>query len=116
MSVYRLQNRGDRASRVVLCGQFVSSTSCLPSTSHPLYRSLMTNIAYMPETIAEHPSPLREQAYLEDVPLATPALDPGGWKLLPRVEAVGTMVPNVALIAQLSIANPVRLCFSHLTG
>lgn len=76
----------------------------------------MTNIAYMPETIAEPPSALREQAYLEEVPLAMPALDPGGWKLLPRVEAVGTMVPNVAVIAQLSIANPVRLCFSHLTG
>jgi hypothetical protein len=76
----------------------------------------MTNIAYMPETIAEPPSALREQAYVEEVPLAMPALDPGGWKLLPRVEAVGTMVPNVAVIAQLSIANPVRLCFSHLTG
>jgi hypothetical protein len=76
----------------------------------------MTNIAYMPETIAETPSALREQAYLEKVLLATPTLDPGGWKLLPRVEAVGTMVPNAPLIAQLSIANPVRLCFPHLTG
>jgi hypothetical protein len=76
----------------------------------------MTNIAYMPETIAERPSALREQAYVEKVPLATPTLDPGGWKSLPRVEAVGTMVPNAVVIAQLSIANPVRLCFSHLTG
>jgi hypothetical protein len=76
----------------------------------------MTNIAYMPGTIAEPPSALREQAYLEEVPLATPALDPGGWKLLPRVEAAGTMVPNAPVIAQLSIANPVRLCFSRLTG
>jgi len=116
MSVYRLQSRGDRASRVVLCGQFVSSTSCLPLTSHPLYRSLMTNIAYMPETIAEPPSALREQAYLEGVPLAMPTLDPGGWKLLPRVEAVGAIVPNAAVIAQLSIANPVGLSFSCLTG
>ncbi|KAF8489462.1 hypothetical protein F5888DRAFT_1808813 [Russula emetica] len=69
--------------------------------------SLMTNIAYMPETIAEPPSSLREQAYLEELPLAMPTLDPGGWKLLPRMEAVGTMVPNATLIAQLSIANPV---------
>ena len=76
----------------------------------------MTNIAYIPETIAEPPSALREQAYLEELPLAVPALDPGGWKMLPRVEAVGTMVPNATVIAQLSIANPVRLCFSHLTG
>lgn len=67
----------------------------------------MTDIVYMPETIAEPPSALREQAYLEEVPLAMPTLDPGGWKLLPRVEAVGTMVPNATLIAQLSIANPV---------
>jgi hypothetical protein len=73
----------------------------------------MTNIAYIPETVAEPPSALREQAYLEEVPLAVPALDPGGWKLLPRVESVGTMVPNATVIAQLSIANPVRLCFSH---
>jgi hypothetical protein len=77
----------------------------------------MTNIAYMPETIAEPPSALREQAYLEELPLATPALDPGGWKLLPRVEAVGpSTFPNAAVIAQLYIANPVRHCFSHLTG
>ena len=76
----------------------------------------MTNVTYMPETIAERPSALREQAYLEEVPLAMPALDPGGWKLLPQVEAVDTMVPNAALTAQLSIANPVRLCFSRLTG
>jgi hypothetical protein len=76
----------------------------------------MTNIAYMPETIAEPPSALREQAYIEELPLATPALDPGGWKLLPRVETIGTMVPNVPMIVQLSIANPVRLCFSHLTS
>jgi len=67
----------------------------------------MTDIVYMPETIAEPPSALREQAYLEEVPLAMPTLDPGGWKLLPRVEAIGTMVPNATLIAQLSIANPV---------
>ena len=76
----------------------------------------MTNIAYIPETIAEPPSALREQAYLEEVPLAMPVLDPSGWKLLPQVEAVGTMVPNASVIAQLSIANPVRPCFSHLTG
>jgi hypothetical protein len=76
----------------------------------------MTNIAYMPETIAERPSALKEQAYLEKLPLAIPALDPGGWKLLPRVEATGTMVPDATVVAQLSIANPVRLCFSNLTG
>lgn len=75
----------------------------------------MTNIAYMPETMAEPPSALREQAYLERVPLAMPTLDPGGWKMLPQVEAVDTIVPNAAVIARLSIANPVRLCFSHLT-
>ncbi len=72
----------------------------------------MTNIVYMPETVAEPPSTLREQAYLDDVPLATPTLDPGGWKLLPRVpvETAGTLVPNITVItviAQLSIANPV---------
>lgn len=116
MSVYRLQNRGHRAPRDVLGGQFVSSTSCLPSASHPFYDSLMTNIAYMPETIAERPSPLKEQAYVEELPLAIPALDPGGWKLLPQVEAIGTMVPNATVIAQLSISNPVRFCFSHLIG
>ena len=70
----------------------------------------------MPETVAEPPSALREQAYLDELPLATPVLDPGGWKLLPRVEAPGTIVPNAPVIAQLSIANPVRLRFSHLTG
>jgi hypothetical protein len=36
-------------------------------------------------------------------------------EITPRVEAVGTMVPNAAVIAQLSIATPVRLCFSSLT-
>jgi hypothetical protein len=76
----------------------------------------MTNIAYMPETIAEPPSALREQAYLEEVPLALPVLDPGGWKQLSPVEAVATMVLDATVIAQLSIANPVRLCSSHLTG
>jgi len=75
----------------------------------------MTNIVYMPETIAEPPSALREQAYLEEVSLATPTLDPGGWKSLPRVEAVDTLVANATVTAQLSIVNPVRSCFSYLT-
>lgn len=76
----------------------------------------MTDIAYIPETIADPPSALREQAYLEEVPLTMPALDPGGWKLLPRVEAVDNIVPNATVTAQLSVANPVWLRFSHLTG
>ena len=113
--MYRLQNRSDCASRVVPCEQFVSSISCLLSTPHPPYHSLMTNIVYMPETIAENPSALRERAYLDNIPVASPVLDPGGWKLLPPVEAVGTLVPNATVTAQLSIANPVRTCFSYLT-
>jgi hypothetical protein len=77
----------------------------------------MTNIVYMPETIAERPSALRERAYLEETPLAIPALDPGGWKLLPWVKAKGTLVPNATVNARLSIANPVRTqFFLHLTG
>jgi hypothetical protein len=73
----------------------------------------MTNIVYMPETVAERPSALREQAYLEEIPLAMPTLDPGGWKLFPPVKAEGTLVPNATVTAQLSIANPVRTQFSH---
>jgi hypothetical protein len=69
----------------------------------------------MPETIAESPSTLRELAYLEDIPIALPVLDSGGWKLLPPVEAAGTLIPNAIVTARLSIANPVRPCFSHLT-
>ncbi|KAF8485984.1 hypothetical protein DFH94DRAFT_162877 [Russula ochroleuca] len=68
--------------------------------------SLMTNIVYMPETIAEPPSALREQAYLKELPVALPVLDPGGWKMLPPVEAVDTLVPNATATARLSIANP----------
>lgn len=75
----------------------------------------MTPIAHMPETIAESPSALRERAYLEDVPIALPELDSGGWKLLAPVKAVGTLVSNAIVNARLSIANPVRPCFSHLT-
>ena len=75
----------------------------------------MTQIVHMPETRAESPSALRKLAYLEDIPIALPVLDSGGWKLLPPVEAVGTLVPNAIVTAQLSIANPVRLRFSHLT-
>ncbi|KAH9986500.1 hypothetical protein BJV77DRAFT_57816 [Russula vinacea] len=68
--------------------------------------SLMTNIVYMPETIAERPSALREQAYQNEHPVALPVLDPGGWKMLPPVEAVDTLVPNTTVTARLSIANP----------
>jgi hypothetical protein len=74
----------------------------------------MTNIVYMPETIAERPSALREQAYQKELPVALPALDPGGWKMLPAVEAVDTLVPNTTVTARLSIANPVRPRFSNL--
>lgn len=71
----------------------------------------------MPETIAENPSAVRKLAYLEDVPIALPVLDSGGWKVLPPVEVVGTLtlVPGAIMTARLSIANPVRPCFSHLT-
>ncbi len=75
----------------------------------------MTHIVHIPETIAENPSALREQAYLEKTPLALPALNPGGWKSLPPVEAVGTLVPKAITTARLSIANPVRSCFVDLT-
>lgn len=74
----------------------------------------MTHIVYMPETTAERPSALREQAYLEKLPLELPTLDPSGWKSLPAVKA-DTAVPNVTMTLRLSIANPVRHCSSHLT-
>lgn len=77
----------------------------------------MTDIVHVPETIAEKPSALRELAYLEDIPIALPILDSGGWKSLPPVEVVGNLVSNAVLTARLSIANPVRpSCFSHLTA
>jgi hypothetical protein len=60
----------------------------------------------MPETMAERPSTLRERAYLEGGPVATPTLDPGGWKLLPWMKAAGTLAPNAIVTAQLCIANP----------
>ncbi|KAH9972190.1 hypothetical protein BGW80DRAFT_1446134 [Lactifluus volemus] len=72
--------------------------------------SLTTNIVYLPETIAERPSSLREQSYLNESPLAPPSQDPRGWKMLPPVEAVGTLLPDTTVEAQLSIANP--LCFA----
>jgi hypothetical protein len=77
----------------------------------------MTNIVYLPETIAERPSPLREQVYLDRHPMASPVLDPSGWKLLPPVEAVGSLVKNATVTARLAIANPVRptRLLSHLT-
>jgi len=68
--------------------------------------SLMTYIAYLPETIAGRPSALREQAYLEGKPLPPPMLDQGGWKLLSPLKAVGTIVPKATVTAQLSIATP----------
>ncbi|KAH9998859.1 hypothetical protein BJV74DRAFT_189666 [Russula compacta] len=68
---------------------------------------LGTNIVYLPETIAERPSSLRDLAYLNEGPVPPPTLDPSGWKLLPPVEAVDNLVPNTTLTAQLSIANPV---------
>lgn len=74
----------------------------------------MTNIAYLPETIAERPSPLREQVYLDRRPMPSPTLDSSGWKLLPPVEAVGSLVKNATVTAQLAIANPVRPSYFHL--
>jgi hypothetical protein len=68
----------------------------------------------MPETISESPSALREQAYLEGNPIALPALDYDGWKVLRPVKAVGTLVSNAIVTARLFIANPVRPWFSHL--
>jgi len=38
--------------------------------------------------------------------MSLPTSDPTGWKLLPPVEAVGTLIPNATVTAQLSIANP----------
>ena len=67
----------------------------------------------MPGTIAENPSPLRELAYLDDIPIALPEIDSDGWKVLPPVKVA--LVPNAIVTARLSIANPVRPCFSHLT-
>ena len=75
----------------------------------------MTDIVHVPETIAEKPSPLRELAYSEGIPIALPVLDSGGWKSLPSVEAVGTLVSDAVVTARLSIANPVGHCFSQLT-
>ena len=63
---------------------------------------------YLPETIADRPSPLREQSYIEEAPLAPPIQDPRGWKLLPPVVTVGTLVPDTIVTAQLAIASPVR--------
>ena len=74
----------------------------------------MTNIVYMPETVAEPPSQLRERAYLDETPVAMPTLDPNGWKLLPRVTAEGTLVPNASVAVQLSIANPVRPSYPYM--
>ncbi|KAI0255040.1 hypothetical protein BJV78DRAFT_1359029 [Lactifluus subvellereus] len=71
-----------------------------------LDNSLVTNIVYLPETIAEPPSALREQSYINDIPLAPPSEDPRGWKLLPLVESVGTIVPDTTMTAQLAIATP----------
>ncbi|KAI0303668.1 hypothetical protein B0F90DRAFT_1309737 [Multifurca ochricompacta] len=88
----------------------VDNTSVLASPVDPLHASiscsLTSNLVYIPETTAEHPSILRQRAYFNKSPLDPPILDPGGWKLLPPVEAVGTLVPNVTVIAHLSIANP----------
>ena len=75
----------------------------------------MTHIVYMPETVAERPTPLRERAYLEETPVAMPTLDPSGWKLLSPVKAEGTLVPGASVIAQLSIANPVRPSSLHMS-
>jgi hypothetical protein len=74
----------------------------------------MTNIVYMPESIAERPSALREEVYQDGRPMPLPVLDPGGWKLLPPVETVGSLIPEATVTAQLSIASPVRLGYSHL--
>jgi len=74
----------------------------------------MTNIVYLPETIAERPSALREQVYQDRHPMPSPTLDPSGWKLLPPVEAVGTLVKNATVTAQLAIANPVRPGYFYL--
>jgi hypothetical protein len=76
----------------------------------------MTNIVYLPETIAERPSELRERVPFDNCPMALPTSDPAGWKLLRPVEAIGTLIPNATVIARLSIANPVRLRSSHLTS
>ncbi|KAI9463276.1 hypothetical protein BJY52DRAFT_1254315 [Lactarius psammicola] len=68
--------------------------------------SLASDFCYLPETTAERPSILREQAYLNPTPsdIPTPTLDPGGWKLLPPVKA--NLIPNTTVTLQLSIANP----------
>jgi len=78
--------------------------------------SLAFDLCYLPETTAERPTILREQAYLNPTPpdLPTPTIDPGGWKLLPPVKAA--LIPNTAVTLQLSIANPVWLCSFHLFG
>ncbi|KAI0277295.1 hypothetical protein BGY98DRAFT_1097546 [Russula aff. rugulosa BPL654] len=70
----------------------------------PVDSSLETQIVHMPGTIAENPSPLRELAYLDDIPIALPEIDSDGWKVLPPVKVA--LVPNAIVTARLSIANP----------
>jgi hypothetical protein len=81
-----------------------------------LFCSLTTNIIYLPETVADRPSALREQSEIDESPLAPPSQDPHGWKVLPPVQAEGTIVPDISVTAQLSIAFPVRLACSQKRG
>ncbi|KAA1477189.1 hypothetical protein DENSPDRAFT_884883 [Dentipellis sp. KUC8613] len=70
--------------------------------------TLSTNFVYLPNSVAEQPSALREVAYREGSALPGPQEDPEGWKVLSAVELKGHLFGSrpVALTYTLAIAAP----------
>ncbi|KAF8896107.1 hypothetical protein BD779DRAFT_1724469, partial [Infundibulicybe gibba] len=75
-------------------------------------QTLSTSIAYIPLSIPDPPSPLRQAAYRSGTPLVGPKEDPEGWKVYPVMSFAGTLfgARDIVLKCELAIAKP--LCFA----
>jgi hypothetical protein len=67
---------------------------------------LGTSFVYLPRSRANPPSPLREAAYREGVPLIGPESDPVGWKVLQPVKIKGTIFDT----REVEVECTVRIC------
>lgn len=67
---------------------------------------LSTNFAFIPRTVAEPPSTLRLQAYVEGGMILGPDADPEGWKVYDPVKMTGTLFGTREVSVECTVSDP----------
>jgi hypothetical protein len=65
---------------------------------------LSTNFAFVPRTVAEPPSALRAQAYVEGGVILGPDVDPEGWRVYDPVKITGTLFGTREVSVQCTVS------------